>query len=296
MATALVDLLPAVAALADPKRTVDLAQVGALAGLSSSRVQRVFTEVLGTSPKHFGRTVRLDVAAILLIATDDRVIDVAFSSGFRSHEGFTRAFQERFGQSPTAWRQQRRGAIALSEANQAIATSRCVRLHHRSVLRKEPTMAYDIDTEVLTATPVLYQQRRVERDALGEVLAEVLPAVYGYVIESGLAPAGHPFVRYSASSPAFVTIDAGVPLVSAATTPPPAESGIIAGELSAGLAAVTIHKGPYDDLGDAHAALDRWIAECDHEPAGDLWELFLTDPGEVPDPAEWLTKVCWPIR
>jgi len=294
VATSFVDLLPAVAALTDPSRQVDLARIGALVGLSASRVQRVFTEAFGTSPKQFGRIVRLDYSAILLATTGDRVIDVAFKSGFASHEGFSRAFRDRFGQSPTEWRRQRRTALAQSEADLAIATSRCIRLHHRPLLRKEPPMIYEIETEVLTPVPVLYQQRRVERQALGDALAETLPAVFGYAIESGLAPAGHPFVRYLTMSPAYMTIDAGIPLVETASAPP-AATGICVGELPGGLAAVTVHKGPYDDLGNAHAALDRWITDSEHESAGELWEMYLTDPGEVPNPADWLTKVCWPV-
>lgn len=155
-------------------------------------------------------------------------------------------------------------------------------------------MAYEIETEVLAPVPMLYQRRRVERNALGEVLAEMLPAVFGYTIESGLAPAGHPIVRYLGMSPAYVTIDAGVPL-SEQPSAPPDDTGILAGELPGGLAAVTVHRGPYEGLGNAHAALDRWITGSDHDSAGEPWERYLTDPGEVPNADDWLTKVCWPI-
>ena len=295
MATEFVDLLPAIAALTDPGRPVDLAAVGALVGLSPSRAQRVFTEALGESPKQLDRATRLDVGAILLMVTGDRIIDVALAAGFESHEGFTRAFCHRFGQSPTAWRRQRRGVLTSTEADRLLSAGRCIRLHHRPLVRKEPSMASEIDTEDVAPVPVLYQHRRVERDALGPVLGDVLPAVFGYVMQAGLAPAGHPFVRYLTISPAYLTIDAGIPLVEAAVEPP-ADSGIIAGELPGGLVAVTLHRGPYENLGEAHAALDRWITESEHEPRGALWENYLTDPGEVPDPAEWLTKVCWPIR
>jgi len=294
--TDFVDLLPAVAALTDPVQSVDLAQVAALVGLSASRVQRVFTDLMGESPKTFGRTTRLDFGAILLTTTDNRIIDIAFKSGFASHEGFTRAFRDQFGQSPTEWRSQRRNIRTPAEVRAVVATSRCLRLHHRPLQRKEPSMDYKIETEVLTPVPVLYQHRRVERDALGDVLAEMLPAVFGHVMEAGLAPAGHPFVRYLEVSPAYLTIDAGIPLIDAPETARSADSGIVTGELPGGFAAVTVHRGPYEDLGDAHAALDRWITESEHQPAGDLWEIYLTDPGEVPNPSDWLTKVCWPIR
>ncbi len=296
VATRFVDLLPAVAALSDPSEALDLARVGKLVGLSPSRVQRVFSAEIGESPHAYGRAIALDLGALLLVASDERVIDVAFATGFRNHETFSRGFRTRFGESPTQWRHERRGALDGVDTKQLIAASRCLRLHHRPLLRKEHDMTYDIRTETLDQVPILFQNRRVGHDELGTVLAEVLPTVFSYVMEAGLAPAGHPFVRYLSTTPAFFVIDAGIPLVTAPAEAPPAASGIRTGDLPAGLAAVTTHKGPYEELGAAHAALDRWIAASAHEPAGDRWELFLTDPGEVPDPADWLTKVCWPIR
>ena len=113
---------------------------------------------------------------------------------------------------------------------------------------------------------------------------------------AGLEPAGHPFVRYLEMGPEYTTIDAGIPLIEAPAAPPPEDSGVLSGLLPGGLTAVTIHQGPYEDLGDAHAALDRWIAESEHESAGAPWEIYLNDPDEVPDPSGWLTKVVRPIR
>ena len=58
---------------------------------------------------------------------------------------------------------------------------------------------------------------------------------------------------------------------------------------------MTIHAGPYEGLGEAHKALERWIDEQGLAAAGPAWELYLTDPGEVPDPADWQTKVVCPV-
>ena len=33
-----------------------------------------------------------------------------------------------------------------------------------------------------------------------------------------------------------------------------------------------------------------------HAVAGPPWEVYVTDPGEVPDPAAWRTEVVHPIR
>lgn len=295
MGTEFHHLLPALTALADPTRRVDLAEVGELVGLSPSRAQRVMAEATGETPDRFQRRTRLDLGAVLLVATDARVIDVAFATGFGSHESFTRAFRAQHGTSPTGWRRRHR-ALSMGEARTVVSTSRCLRLYRRSLTRKEPAMSYTIETRTEDPVPVLYQARKVDREELGTVPAEVLPAVFGYVMASGLVPAGHPFVRHVDMSPAYLSIEAGMPLVEAATSDPPAGSDILCGELPGGLVATTIHKGSYEGVGDAYAALERWITEAGVENAGAPWEMYLTDPGEVPDPAEWLTEVIWPIR
>ena len=31
-------------------------------------------------------------------------------------------------------------------------------------------------------------------------------------------------------------------------------------------------------------------------PGDGPWEVYLADPGRVPDPADWLTEVVWPLE
>ena len=295
MATHLVDLLPGICALAEPTHKTDLTEVAALVGLSPSRAQRVIAEAIGESPKRYEQRTRLELAAVLLISSDARVIDVAHRSGFARHETFTRAFTARFGASPTEWRSARRHRFVGRQTNHAISTSRCMTLYRRPLYRKEPSMPYDITTRTVESIPVLFQAHRVAHEQIGDILAQALPAVFGYVMENGLAPAGHPYVRYTGMTHAFCDIEAGIPLVEAPTEPPGEEAGIQTGELPAGLVATTIHTGPYEGLADAYKALEQWAVESEHDAAGSPWEVYLTDPGEVPDPAEWQTEVFLPL-
>lgn len=152
-----------------------------------------------------------------------------------------------------------------------------------------------ISVEELDPTPMLFMGRRADRDELATVLAEVLPAVFQYVMEHGLPMAGPPFVRYLEQSAAFLTVQGGIPLTEEPKPPAP-ELNIEVGELPGGSAAVTIHRGPYDTLGDSHMALERWMAANGWQPAGAPWEVYLTDPGEVPDPKDWETQILWPVE
>ena len=63
---------------------------------------------------------------------------------------------------------------------------------------------------------------------------------------------------------------------------------VYATETPSGEAAVCVHRGPYDQMGEAYLAIDRWIAANGRESAGCTWEIY-GDP--TPDPANTETTV-----
>jgi effector-binding domain-containing protein len=61
----------------------------------------------------------------------------------------------------------------------------------------------------------------------------------------------------------------------------------------AGMVATAAHLGPYDRLGEAHAALRTWCAEKGHALAGPFWELY----GHwEDDPSKLRTDVFYLLR
>lgn len=299
MALALEHLLPVLAALnSDRAARVPLDEIAGGLGLSPWYVQRTFARLVGESPKQYRLRLRLECAAALLLSRDETVLDIALAVGFDSHEGFTRAFRRRYGIAPKAYRARRDGPPESFERHAELVAriGPCVHLFHAPLERnrERKPMSYDITRQPLTETPILVMKRKVETERLAEALGEILPAIFAYSTENGLAMAGPPFTRYLEFSPAYMTIEAGMPLA-VAHRPPADRADILAAVLPGGEAAVTIHTGPYEELGDAHAAVERWIADNDLEPGGHPWEVYLTDPGEVPDPAEWKTQILWPL-
>jgi AraC family transcriptional regulator len=85
-------------------------------------------------------------------------------------------------------------------------------------------------------------------------------------------------------------LEAGCPLAA----PAPADGEIEAGFLQSPTA-VAVHAGPYDQLRETYAAMERWIEDQELRPGGPPWEVYVTDPGDYPDPKDWRTEVCWPI-
>lgn len=143
----------------------------------------------------------------------------------------------------------------------------------------------------LAAQPILFIRREVGREELAAELGKCFGAVHTHCAQAGLNVAGPPFTRYASAGSEVIVIEAGMPVAGSATTAGEIEAGF----LQAGPAAVALHAGPYDRLGETYAALERWMAENGFSPGGAPWESYLTDPSEHEDPADWRTEVSWPL-
>lgn len=149
---------------------------------------------------------------------------------------------------------------------------------------------YEITTEILSAQPVLSMRFEVAPAQLAAKFAEVLPAVFGHAAQGSAPPCGMPFARYHGFGET-VDVEAGVPTQG----PGQGTETISVSELPAGPAAVTMHVGPYDKLGDAHQALAEWAKANGKSVSGGPWEIYVSDPSQQPDPAKWETKVFLPL-
>jgi effector-binding domain-containing protein len=86
-----------------------------------------------------------------------------------------------------------------------------------------------------------------------------------------------------------IEVEIGVEL----TRPCPLTGRVVASSLPGGRVARTRHHGPYGGLGEAHAAVLRWCAARDLEPAGPRWEVY---GPHSDDPALLWTEVQYIIR
>ena len=82
-----------------------LLQLSRFIGYSPWYVDKLFMKYLKQSPMKYIKERRLTLAALKLRDENVKVIDVALSFLFDSHEGFTRAFSKHFGISPYRYKQ-----------------------------------------------------------------------------------------------------------------------------------------------------------------------------------------------
>ena len=64
-------------------------------------------------------------------------------------------------------------------------------------------------------------------------------------------------------------------------------------EIPEGNCMVIDYKGDYSGLGEAHYAMDDYFKEKGLEPSRLVMEEYVTDPGDEPDTAKWLTKIYY---
>lgn len=138
------------------------------------------------------------------------------------------------------------------------------------------------DTAVVAVTSPL--------DGISDSMGKAFEKTFHALGASGVKPAGPPFARYfSMEEP--VEYEAGVPVA----TPFVGSDEVKPGEIGGFEAAVGMHLGPYDTLGQTYAAMMEWIKGQGRSVAGPMWETYLTDPTAEPDPQAWRTEVFIPV-
>jgi effector-binding domain-containing protein len=134
----------------------------------------------------------------------------------------------------------------------------------------------------------------------GEVAIADLPTFFARAFHEaaeaaeacGVDIVGPPFGFYPEMPTETVAVEAGFP-VSAPAEPVGSAHRLV---LPGGRAVRAMHVGPYETMEQTYADLQSWMSERDIEPAGKMWECYLSDPAIEPDPETWRTQVVWPIK
>jgi AraC family transcriptional regulator len=278
-----------------------LRDLAANTGQSLFHAHRTLRAVLGETPKHFTLRLRVDRAAAALVSSHASVLEIALACGFESHEAFCRAFSRRFRMSPSTYRKRAlMGPDVGVHADLVDEIGPCVGLYHIDGKERcsRKSMAYTISRHELAPQPVLVVRRRVRRAEIAATIGAELPKVFLHAQQRGFAIAGYPLTRYLETSVGLVTLETGMRVTghNGEWTTSEGDGDVLAETLPGGPAAVTIHSGPYDQLPAAYAALEEWIATNGLRFASSPWEVYLNDPTDFPDPQDWKTEVCWPLR
>lgn len=131
------------------------------------------------------------------------------------------------------------------------------------------------------------------RIAMSEVasIPEWLAQTYEAIERAGTEPSGMPFVRTLAMDANGMDVEVGWPVVE----PFDEDGDVHASTLPGGPAAVATYIGPYDEIGPAYEAVQRWCQGHGRVPSGAPWESYFSDPNEEPDSSKWRTDIHFPL-
>ncbi|MGO4690554.1 GyrI-like domain-containing protein [Glaciibacter sp. 2TAF33] len=108
----------------------------------------------------------------------------------------------------------------------------------------------------------------------------------------GVRPAGAPIALYTGNPTDTVDVTAGFPVVDPVETGP----STVVVDLSGGPAVQIVHTGNYDTLADTYAQVIEWLTEQKLTPTSQVWEEYLVGPDSGADPADWQTRIVFPIE
>ncbi len=272
--------------------SLDLETLAAGASLSPFHFHRVFRGMVGETPLELSRRLRMERAAWSLARTDRTVTDIAFETGYDTHEAFTRAFRACHSTSPSGFRQKRYRRIEIPAT---CGVHFNVKGHVPPFIRHDSggaTMQVEI-----TQMPELrvgavrhvgpYNQISQAFERLGALAGPAglfgrpgaaMLAIYHDVQET--TPADQ------LRSDAAIAIPEDVPL----------PEGLTEQHLAGGRYATTLHVGPYEQLGDAWARfMGEWLPASGHRIGnGASYEIYRNTPADVPK-ADLRTELYIPL-
>jgi effector-binding domain-containing protein len=138
-----------------------------------------------------------------------------------------------------------------------------------------------------TAIIHLIVPRGEMRTVMGPGLDELLSTLRA----QSIVPGGPWFTHYLRIEGAIFDFEIGVPVAE----PVAAAGRVTNGVLPAATVARTIYHGSYEGLPVAWSEFNAWIKAQGRTAGPSLWQMYVTDPKEHPDPATWRTELTRPL-
>lgn len=153
-------------------------------------------------------------------------------------------------------------------------------------------MPYVCAVRRIQSRPAMVVRPEVPLEQVGPAMIDGFRAVGDYLERAGAMPAGETYARYLRMGCVSAHLEIGFTV----REPLPGAGAVQPSELPAGDALVTLHRGPYERLPEALAALRAWMHQHHRVAAGPHWETYLNGPPDVTDPELYETEVFVPLK
>jgi effector-binding domain-containing protein len=133
-------------------------------------------------------------------------------------------------------------------------------------------MAYDVQIRDVDSAPIAVVAGRATGSDLARKISSLLSTVRESLKKRHVEDVGLNVVLYNRESETDegFSIEVGVQIA----TPLDADGDVVCSSTPAGKVATVVHRGPYEQIPQAHKALLRWCRENGHTTAGLNWEVY----------------------
>jgi effector-binding domain-containing protein len=128
-------------------------------------------------------------------------------------------------------------------------------------------MEYQVHVNPVASQLTAVVRFRASRGELAQVIPQACGEVWAFMRSSGQPRPGRHLALYLDGE---MNIECGVEVFQPFT----GNERVVCSSTPAGMAATAAHLGPYDRLGEAHAAVRRWCTDHGHALAGPSWEVY----------------------
>ncbi|WP_230530655.1 AraC family transcriptional regulator [Microvirga roseola] len=231
--------------------------LSSVAAFSRYHFHRQFSALLGISLHRYVQLARLRRASYkLAFRGEEPILQIVLDSGYEGPEAFSRAFKQRFGQTPSDFRDQPRWT-SWHEAYQPFSQTR--KVHMARTWSNEQVGVREVGDLRVAAL-----EHRGDPSAIGDSVRRFI----GWRKEAGLSPKHSATLNILYDDPDTTPAE-DFRLVLCAETDrdvAPNGAGIIAKTIPGGRCAVLRHTGPESSLGEAIAYLySVWLPESGEE-------------------------------
>lgn len=151
----------------------------------------------------------------------------------------------------------------------------------------EERKSLEIKLKEFNPVSVISVRDTISIDNIGAMFGKAFETAF----KNGITPAGAPMTVYHDIDFNYEHTD-----IELALPVPKKENKIQTQEFDPGLCAYTVYTGAYSSIGDAYAAIMKWIEANGYEISGAPFDVYIKGPREVSSPDEFVTEVYFPVK
>ncbi len=165
---------------------------------------------------------------------------------------------------------------------------------------KEQMETFSVNVDGITEYGGGYYMYNTTASNLSDIAAKMgamFGQVVGYMEQNNLTRAGMPFTIYNELDEANGTVIFSTALPVKERVITPSGSPVICGYMEPVTTLKTTLRGKYENLSKAYEKAKSYISEnnLQEHPTAKMFEVYVTDPGAVPNPANWVTEIYIPL-